>query len=149
MIEAHKVIKAPETTEDTITLDAQGRHRRRVKLTSDGGIEFLLNLDRTRFLLEGDAILLSDERIIKVIAKPEDLYAVTAKGDKHLLSLAWHIGNRHLKADIQRTRILIQIDPVIRGMLLGLGAKVETVTEPFNPEQGAYDHHHHNHGEET
>jgi urease accessory protein len=143
MIEAHKIIEAPETVEDTITLDALGRHRRRIKLTTDGGIEFLLNLDRTRFLSEGDAILLTDDRSIKVIAKPEKLYAVTAKSYKHLLSLAWHIGNRHLKADIQRSRILIQVDPVIHDMLTGLGAMIKIVTEPFNPEQGAYDHHHH------
>jgi urease accessory protein len=52
--------------------------------------------------------------------------------------LAWHIGNRHLPAQIGEGRILIREDSVIEEMLIGLGAGVRHVTEPFTPEAGAY-----------
>jgi urease accessory protein len=142
MIEAHTIISNPTDSIDTITLDAQGRHRRRIKLVSDGGITFLLNLERTQFLHAGQGLKLTDGRVIYVKAKEETLYEITGHDTTHLLNLAWHIGNRHLKADIQPTRILIQVDRVIGEMLEGLGGTVKEVTEAFNPVQGAYDHHH-------
>jgi urease accessory protein len=61
----------------------------------------------------------------------------------HLVKLAWHIGNRHLPAQIEETRILIRRDGVIARMLEGLGATVRPVTEPFAPEHGAYHAHDH------
>ena len=60
------------------------------------------------------------------------------KGD--LLRFAWHIGNRHVPCQIEGARLLIQKDHVIKEMLVKLGAEVENVKEPFNPEGGAYGH---------
>jgi len=45
---------------------------------------------------------------------------VTAQGPEQLARLAWHIGNRHLQAQIERARILIREDHVIAHMLVGL-----------------------------
>jgi urease accessory protein len=55
---------------------------------------------------------------------------------------AWHIGNRHLEAQIEATRILIRRDHVIAKMLEQLGAQVTDVRETFTPEHGAYAHGH-------
>ena len=49
---------------DTITLDETARHRRRVKMMSDSGIEFLLDLPEARLLKHGEGIELDDGRII-------------------------------------------------------------------------------------
>jgi urease accessory protein len=60
----------------------------------------------------------------------------------------WHLGNRHLKVQIEREweglgdRILILRDHVIRDMLIGLGATVTEISEPFHPQDGAYAHSH-------
>ena len=62
-----------------------------------------------------------------------------------LQKIAWHIGNRHLAAQIGETRILIRRDHVIADMLRGLGARVRNVVEPFDPEGGAYGGAHHGH----
>ncbi|MEM6626092.1 MAG: urease accessory protein UreE [Pseudomonadota bacterium] len=132
---------------DTITLDETDRRRRRVRMVSDGGIEFLLDLPETRLLRQGDGLALEDGRIIEVRAAPEALYLVTAKNAQHLLALAWQIGNRHLPAQIESDRILIRQDHVIKDMLEGLGAEVRPVTAGFDPEGGAYAKpHHHAHG---
>jgi len=121
-----------------VTLDETGRHRRRVTMTSDNGIEFLLDLPEARLLRHGDGLLLSDGRVIEVRAEPEALMEVRGRDSRHLLALAWQIGNRHLAAQIGAESILIRRDHVIREMLEGLDASVVEVLAPFDPEGGAY-----------
>lgn len=131
-----------------VTLDYDARHRRRMALTSDEGIMFLLDLPHAQLLRHGDGLLLDDGRIIAVVARPEPLMEVRGRDTRHLLALCWQIGNRHLAAQIEPMRVLIRRDHVIRDMLVGLGAAVMDVDEAFDPEGGAYDgghHHHHGH----
>lgn len=123
---------------DTITLDETARHRRRVKMVSDNGIEFLLDLPEARLLRHGEGIALEDGRVIEVRAEPEELYEVRARDANHLLQLTWHVGNRHLPTQILENHIRIRRDHVIKAMLEGLGATVTEITAPFNPESGAY-----------
>ena len=130
---------------DTITLDETARHRRRTKLTSDNGIAFLLDLSEARLLRHGEGLVLSDGRMIEVRAEPEALMEVRGRDERHLLALAWQIGNRHLAAQIEPDRILIRRDHVIKDMLVGLGAIVIDIQAPFDPEGGAYGDAHHNH----
>ena len=133
---------------DSITLQQEQRDRRRIALTSDGGLRFLLDLPARVLLRHGDGLALEDGRLIEVRAQPEPLLEVRAEDTPRLLRLAWHLGNRHLEAQIERTRILIRRDRVIAEMLTRLGAKLAEVIEPFNPEGGAYDGpgHGHSHG---
>jgi urease accessory protein len=135
---------------DHITLDYDGRHRRRIVLTADHGARFMLDLPQSRILHGGCALRLEDGALIEVIAKREALFDVRAGHPAALLRLAWHIGNRHLTAQIDERRILIRRDHVIAAMLEGLGATVTQTTEAFDPEGGAYGgahqaHDHHDH----
>jgi urease accessory protein len=148
MLTASTIVDHVHDPADTITLDETARHRRRIALTSDDGIEFLLDLPAARLLCHGQGLVLSDGRTIKVQAEPEALYEVRGNDSRHLLALAWQIGNRHLAAQIESDRILIRSDSVIKTMLEGLGAKVRDIKAPFQPEGGAYGdahttHHHH------
>lgn len=132
---------------DRVTLDQDGRHRRRMVLTGERGLHFLLDLPRAVQMRHGDGLKLSDGRIVRVEAAPEKLLEVRAQTPAHLLKLAWHLGNRHLAAQVEEDRILIRYDHVIAHMLEHLGATVAMVTLPFDPEAGAYgDAHSHSHG---
>ncbi len=152
-IPAAEVVSQPLAV---ITLTKDQRHRRRISLTTDNGLEFLLDLPRAVQLAHGDGLQLEDGQIILVAAEPEPLMAVRARDAHHLLVLAWHVGNRHLEAQIEDDRILVRRDHVIEDMLKGLGAHTELVIEPFTPQGGAYgdahsSHHHdhdHNHDHE-
>ena len=131
----------------TITLDETARHRRRMAMTSDNGISFLLDLPEARLLRHGDGLVLDDGRVIEVIAAPEPLLEVRGRDAQHLVQLAWQLGNRHLPAQVFADRILIRRDHVIADMLKGLGAEVAEIEAPFDPEGGAYGGHgSHNHG---
>jgi urease accessory protein len=135
----------------SVTLAYDERHRRRLRLVSDAGEEFLLDLAQATALAEGDGLALSDGSWIAVKAAPEALLEIRGRSAHHLLRLAWHLGNRHLPAQIEAERILIRRDHVIAEMLHGLGAAVREIEAPFTPEQGAYatgGHHHHDHGDE-
>ncbi len=133
------------TDTETVTLDREGRHRRRIALTGDGGTRFLLDLPEAAKLKDGDGLALQDGRIVVVRSAPEPLMAVTADGPLHLMRLAWHIGNRHLPAMIEADRILIRRDHVIAEMIRGLGGTVREIEAPFEPEGGAYGHQHGHH----
>lgn len=153
MIRAASVTRVFEQAIDTITLDETERHRRRMAMRSDGGIDFLLDLSEAKLLSDGDGLELEDGRVIAVREKAEALYEVRARDGKHLVVLAWQIGNRHLPAEVHEDRIYIRRDHVIRDMLIGLGATVLDVERAFVPEKGAYHsgmpgghaHHHHRH----
>lgn len=123
---------------DRVTLDYDARHRRRIVLNGDHGLEALLDLPQAVLIPHGAGLKLQDGRIIQVLAAPEALMAITADSPEHLLRLAWHIGNRHLTAQISAERIVIRHDRVIGHMLEHLGATVEAMSEPFDPEGGAY-----------
>jgi urease accessory protein len=132
--------KWPQSTAaDHLILTFDERHRRRLRYVARGGTTFLLDLPRTTILRTGDGLRLEDGRVIGVEALPEQLAEITAPDTVTLMRLTWHIGNRHLPAQLEPTRILIRDDAVIVNMLVGLGATVRPVTEAFNPEPGAYD----------
>lgn len=143
-----------DTADDHIVLDYDARHRRRFRYIAKGGTDFVLDLARATVLRHGDGLRLSDGRVVRVEAVPEALMMVRGAGPLDLLKLAWHIGNRHLPAQIHEDHILLRRDGVILDMLLGLGARVDVLDAPFTPEGGAYAgeadthghmHHHHDH----
>ncbi|HWE20925.1 MAG TPA: urease accessory protein UreE [Hyphomicrobiaceae bacterium] len=139
---------------DIVRLDYDHRTRRRIVLSTAGGLEFLLDLAKAPVLSGGDGLVLDDGRIVAVEAAPERLLEIACTDERALARIAWHLGNRHLATEIGAHVIYIRDDHVIAGMARGLGADVRAVERPFNPEGGAYgqgmahghhrhDHHHH------
>ncbi len=134
---------------DTIILDYEGRHRRRIAMTGARGTEFLLDLPDAVQLRNGDALVLDDGRLIEVIGAPEELAELRCRDPLQLAKVAWHLGNRHIISQIMQNRIRIRRDHVIEDMARGLGAKVAHIEGPFEPDGGAYEEQeeaHHDHG---
>jgi urease accessory protein len=137
---------------DVVRLDYDHRTRRRMTLTGAGGLSFLLDLAETPVLRAGDGVRLEDGRIVAVEAAPERLLEITCGDERALARIAWHLGNRHLAAEIGARVIHVRDDHVIADMARRLGAGARIVERPFNPEGGAYGHgavqgHHHHHGD--
>ena len=151
MIRASTVVRGPhvraEKISDRLTLDHQARHRRRVAMKADGGLAFLLDLDQATVLDDGDAVMLEDGRLVAIKAAPERLVEIRAGNPLHLMKIVWHLGNRHVPAEITAAAVYIAEDHVLVEMVRGLGATATLVERPFRPERGAYDHdgggHHH------
>jgi urease accessory protein len=130
-------------TFDHVLLDAQARHLRRKLIVCENGTEVLADFERPVQLEDGDHLVLEDGRLIEIRAAEEDLLEIRGRDRAHLLKLAWHIGNRHLDAQIEEARILIRRDVVIGHMLEHQGATIRYVKEVFSPERGAYHSHEH------
>jgi len=125
--------------------DERRVRRRLIPLIHGDGV--LVDFPEVVTLDNRDCLKLDDGRLVEIIAAEEKLYEVRGQDDLHVMRLAWHLGNRHLKAQLERgddgaMRILILRDHVIRDMLRTLGATVTEVSEPFYPEEGAYSHSH-------
>ncbi|HXQ04253.1 MAG TPA: urease accessory protein UreE, partial [Bradyrhizobium sp.] len=141
MIRATQVRKQHRWTEapaDTVVLDFDDRHRRRMAMTGTRGLEFLLDLENAMALRGGDALVLDDNRLIEVVAAPEPLLEIRGQDPQHLVRVAWHLGNRHLPTQIMPKGLRIRRDHVIEAMVKGLGARVIEIEAPFDPEGGAY-----------
>jgi urease accessory protein len=138
---------------DSVVLDFDDRHRRRIQMTGVGGLTFLLDLPEAVALRAGDALRLDDQRIVEVVAAPEPLAEIRAADPAALTRIAWHLGNRHLPTELLKKSLRIRRDPVIEEMVKRLGAQVVAIEAPFNPEGGAYvrgpavshEHDHHDH----
>jgi urease accessory protein len=127
-----------EAPADTVVLDFDDRHRRRMAMTGTRGLEFLLDLENAVALRGGDALVLEDGRLIEVVAAPEPLLEIRGTDPHHLVRVAWHLGNRHLPTQIMAKGLRIRRDHVIEAMVIGLGARVIEIEAPFDPEGGAY-----------
>ncbi|MGJ4926886.1 urease accessory protein UreE [Bradyrhizobium sp. HKCCYLS2038] len=158
MIRATRVLgqhRWKEAAADSVLLDFDDRHRRRLAMTGTRGLEFLLDLEHATALRGGDALVLEDGRLIEVVGAAEPLLEIRASDPHHLVRLAWHLGNRHLPTQIMAKSLRIRRDHVIEAMVKGLGARVLEIEAPFDPEGGAYaepshahghdDHDHHGH----
>jgi len=158
MIRATRVVGQHRWTEapaDTVVLDFDDRHRRRMAMTGTRGLEFLLDLENAVALRGGDALVLDDGRLVEVVAAPEPLVEIRGVEPQHLVRVAWHLGNRHLPTQIMPKGLRIRRDHVIEAMVKGLGARLIEIEAPFDPEGGAYaapahdhvhaDHAHHHH----
>jgi urease accessory protein len=161
MIRATRVLGQHRWTQaaaDTVVLDFDDRHRRRMAMIGTRGLEFLLDLEHATALRGGDALVLEDGRMVEVVAAPEPLIEIRGADPQHLVRLAWHLGNRHLPTQIMGKGLRIRRDHVIEAMVKGLGARIVEIEAPFDPEGGAYaevapadshaqhGHSHHEHG---
>ena len=140
---------------DSVLIDFDRRHRRRILLVTEGGSEVLLDLPQAARLRHGDGLALEHGGVVRVCAKPEPLLEIHTHDEGELIRIAWHLGNRHLPVQLLGDRIRIRADHVILEMVEGLGGHVDTIEAPFDPEAGAYaggrQHHHdddghHHHG---
>jgi urease accessory protein len=132
---------------DSVLLDYDDRHRRRLAMKGRKGVAFLLDLPVPASLRGGDALVLEDGRLIEVAAASEPLLEIRGSDARHLARLAWHLGNRHVPTQLFPSAVRIRRDHVIAEMAVRLGAEVLDIEAPFDPEGGAYaasghDHHH-------
>jgi urease accessory protein len=143
---------------DSVVLDYDDRHRRRVAMKATKGLAFLLDLPTAASLRNGDALELEDGRLVEVVAAPEPLLEIRCADPLQLSRVAWHLGNRHVPVQLLARSLRIRRDHVLAEMAAQLGARVIAIEAPFDPEGGAYaaptddhrhhahDHHHHHDG---
>jgi len=135
MLEAKSVISNNTTlkTQATITLPFDQRHKRRCLMKADSGEEFLLNLQQTVILQDGDILELSDGRLISVKAADEDVLDLHSEEADTLIKLSWTLGNMHFPIEIRSSSIRVRYDHVLEHDLKSFGMKFIRHQAPFTP----------------
>jgi urease accessory protein len=132
----------------TLTLAFDARCKSRLAATLDSGEEVALLLPRGTVLRDGDVLIADDGGLVRVVAAPESVLYVRAKEVLTLTRAAYHLGNRHTPVEVGADYLKLEYDPVLADMLKRLGASVDQVEMPFQPETGAYGGgHRHGHDE--
>lgn len=138
---------AAAATTPRLRLTYQERVRSRLAAVLPSGEAVAILLPRGSVLRDG-AVLAGNagERLI-IEAMAEPLARVTAPTPQTLLRAVYHLANRHVPAQLGADHAVIERDPVLEPMLVGLGAQVEHIEAPFDPEAGAYEGQRHFHGQ--
>ncbi|HAG81610.1 MAG TPA: urease accessory protein UreE [Cyanobacteria bacterium UBA12227] len=127
----------------TLSLTAEERTRTRHRFETAEGQGLYLRLPRGTVLNDGD--LLQSETgdiVVRIVAKPEPVLTVTSQQPINLLRASYHLGNRHVPLEVAPNYLRLSPDPVLQTMLENLGVEVKAEVVPFQPEIGAYGHHH-------
>lgn len=129
-----------------LRLSYQERVRSRLAAVLPNGEAVAILLPRGSVLRDGSVLLGDSGEHLVVEAMREPLARVTAPTAHALLRAVYHLANRHVPAQLGPDHALIERDPVLERMLVGLGARIEHLEAPFDPEAGAYEGHGHAHG---
>ena len=135
----------------TITLDWDTRQKSRFDATDSAGRQLGVFLPRGAVVRGGDVLVAEDGSLVRVVAAPQDVLRITACTEHgspfDLTRAAYHLGNRHVPIELQPDHLKIEPDHVLADMLRAMHMTVVAVSEPFEPESGAYgDHGGHSHG---
>ena len=127
----------------TITLAYEARRKSRQKVRIDDGEEAGVILPWGETLRHGDVLASASGLVVRIVAATEPVLAIRCSHPRELARVAYHLGNRHVAVEVNEGVLKIAPDHVLRAMVEGLGAHVELVHAPFEPESGAYGGHVH------
>jgi urease accessory protein len=134
----HRLRPAAATPGTTLTLSLEDRVKGRLRVVLDDGTEAGLFLERGQVLRDGDLLCGDDGLVVAVRAAAETLSIVQSDNPLALAKACYHLGNRHVRVQIEADRLRYRHDHVLDEMLRGLGLTVACEQAPFDPEPGAY-----------
>jgi len=111
-------------------------------LTLDNGEQAALIVERGRTLRNGERVKIEDGREVEIVSAEESLLEAVSGDPLLIAKAAYHLGNRHVAVQLMPDRLRFLTDHVLAEMVIGLGLKVNALVAPFEPEGGAYGHHH-------
>ncbi|HKO88020.1 MAG TPA: urease accessory protein UreE [Burkholderiales bacterium] len=121
-----------------LVLPFEARQKSRFLAVLSNGEEVSLFMPRGTILRGGEWLKAKDGRIVRVLAAHERIMEVRCKDAQTLARTAYHLGNRHVHLQVGDGWLRLEHDHVLKEMLLGLGASIEEIEAPFEPEAGAY-----------
>jgi urease accessory protein len=114
------------------------RQKSRLRAFLDSGEEVALILPRGTVVRGGDYLSGEERRVVQVVAATEEVCRIDGENHHVLARCAYHLGNRHVPLQIGDGWLRIERDPLLKEMLVGLGARVRDEKASFEPEGGAY-----------
>jgi urease accessory protein len=88
------------------------------RVITDHGREIGISLRQPKDLRHGDVLYMDDHNMIIVEVLPEDILVIAPRTMQEMGDIAHKLGNRHLPAQFEDDRMLIQYDYLIEEMLV-------------------------------
>jgi urease accessory protein UreE len=146
MITLHTKLEQAAEVHDELVLAYDQREKCRLRARLASGGEAAVFMVRGTVLRDGDLLTGEERRVVRVTAAREPTYLVHCPTERVLARCAFHLGNRHTQVQIGTGSLRIRVDPVLKEMVEGLGARVIEEVAAFEPEPGAYAGAGHSHG---
>jgi len=139
--------RAPENARPvaSLTLTLEQRLKTRLRAQLDDGREVGIRLPRDTPMPAGTLLETGDGHVVEVKAASESVSRATTQDSLLLKRACYHLGNRHVQLQVADEWVAYQPDHVLDEMLRGLGLSVESCSQPFEPEDGAYFKAQHSH----
>ena len=120
--------------------------RKRIKSTTDTGIDIGVFLERGHPLLVGEILKTECGKFIVVKGKAEDVATAIADDWLSFSKICYHLGNRHTSLQIGERWVRFKPDHVLEELAENYGLSINKTPAVFEPESGAYGKSGHNHG---
>jgi urease accessory protein len=134
---------APGAVTHELCLGYDERVKSRLAAVCTDGTAITILLARGTVLRNGALLAADDGSVVRVTAAAQPVARVSADAPLTLMRAIYHLANRHVPAQLAADHALIEQDPVLERLLESLGARVERLQAPFDPEPGAYGAHAH------
>lgn len=135
---------------DTLLLKFEDRVKQQGFVFGGKGTCIEFDFSDPPLLRTDDLLMLDDGGVVEVVADVEQVLEVREKDFAKAARLVLALGNRHVPVQILANRLRMLPNPEVVMLLGERGFNPETVTAPFEPDDGGahgHDHsHHHDHG---
>lgn len=128
----------------TITLPLEDRQKTHGRRRSDDGIEFAISLEPGLTLVDGDCLLLEEERVVVVVREADEaVYVIRPKGKQEWAHYAYQIGNRHQKLMVTEQELVCLQDPAVQSLFEQMHIKYTEDRRSFTAAKVTSEHHSH------
>lgn len=103
---------------ERIYLNSEDMLKRILRVTSDHNREYGITLENDEKLEEGDILYNKDKKLIVVKINSEDVLVIKPKTITEMGIIAHALGNRHLQAQFEDDKMIIQYDRLVEEELI-------------------------------
>ena len=109
------------THKEKVYLESSDLVKRIQRVKTDHGREIGIRLSESRELNAGDVLYMDEKNIILIEVFPDDVIVIEPRNMNEMGTIAHHLGNRHLPAQFEEDKMLVQYDYLVEELLEELG----------------------------
>lgn len=106
---------------EKVYLESSDLVKRIQRVKTDHGREIGIRLSESRELNAGDVLYMDEKNIILVEVFPDDVIVIEPRNMNEMGTIAHQLGNRHLPAQFEEDKMLVQYDYLVEELLEELG----------------------------
>lgn len=125
-----------EVKERNIVMERDERKMRRKEIKMEKGEKIIEDFDEKVVMEKGERMVIDEGREIEIREEREEIYEIRGREKSNIEEIEWKIGKRNMEEKIEKEKILIMRDNVIRVMIEGIGEKVNEVVEILSKLRG-------------